>query len=121
MRLCLSGLGIAAICIFTCYHFVMASTSSERDAQDQDQIIPHHLTDINITLHDKYHIDFNADRMFPYLINNPTVCSGVEDMLYLIMVIVAPTQEGYRRRLAIRKTWGQNDFLKDSTQGLYFY
>ncbi len=73
---------------------------------------PHHLTDINITLHQKYNIDANANEMFPYIINNPSLCSNVDNMLYLVMVPVSATQEGYTRRQAIRKTWGKNNFFE---------
>ncbi len=74
--------------------------------------IADYLTDINITLAQKYHVDVNKDFMFPYMINNEEVCSGVHNLYYLILVLVAPTQDGYHRRQAIRKTWGQKDFLR---------
>ncbi len=71
-----------------------------------------YLTDINITLAEKYHINISGEFMFHYKINNINICSGIDHLYYIILVIVAPTKDGYERRMAIRKTWGQNNFIQ---------
>ncbi len=70
-----------------------------------------HLTDIGITLHEKYNIDVGEDTMFPYIINNPVLCSDRGPLYQVILVVTAPTH--FLIRQMLRQTWAQNNLLKD--------
>ncbi len=71
--------------------------------------IPDHLTDIGITLHEKYNIDVNQDKMFSYIINNPNICTNNRHLHHVILVVSTP--DHFNERQVMRHTWAQNGIL----------
>ncbi|XP_055977953.1 lactosylceramide 1,3-N-acetyl-beta-D-glucosaminyltransferase [Sorex fumeus] len=63
---------------------------------------------VNNSLSLKHSLD--GDPRYPYLINHEDKCQR-QDVLLLLFVKTAP--ENYQRRLAIRKTWGNEKYIQE--------
>ncbi len=70
---------------------------------------PHHLTNNGIKLHQIYNIDIYGDIMFPYMINNPTICS--HDNIHAIILVVTSPGNIIKRNI-LRTTWAKTDLLR---------
>ncbi len=70
----------------------------------------HHHFDVGIKLAEKYNIgtDVNEKGMFPYLLNNPSICS-YQEIFYLVLVMSSP--DNFERRHDMRRTWAQKNLL----------
>ncbi len=68
----------------------------------------HQLTDVGITLQEKYGIKAEDEDMFPYMINNPQICP-CEELHHIILIVSDP--QHFKTRNIFRKTWAQPDLL----------
>ncbi|GAB1601606.1 beta-1,3-galactosyltransferase 2-like [Argonauta hians] len=53
-----------------------------------------------------------------YLINNPNVCEGLDNLTFIVIVHTAPSH--FERRFSIRQTWANKHFYKNLTVRIVF-
>ena len=58
-------------------------------------------------------------REFPYVINNPNICTNVSNLKFLI--IVHSYTEHFQRRRIIRETWGNKNIFKSVNLRIVFF